>query len=181
MIRKHFLLNSKRSTPFGLLSLHGTSSIRGLGFSPEIYAPILDSIKMGWPVGIEYATNNEGDSWRCVLNGSPWKKEGKEELECVSSVLLLSLSNDFTVRRAFLHTRSIRLILAILTTIATHGWTLKDEIQVGSSKKDTHSFVFSYKERNQDEAEEVPDFFALTFPCKYEFGDTVFDEPDILR
>lgn len=53
---------------------------------------------------------------------------------------------------------------------------LKHEIQVGSSKKDTHSFVFSYKERrNQDdddggeEEEEVPDFFALTFPCEYEF------------
>jgi hypothetical protein len=54
-----------------------------LGFPTNVYTGIIKAINRAWPADLAHAALQGGDSWTAVLNGTPWKKSGHEELERV--------------------------------------------------------------------------------------------------
>jgi hypothetical protein len=76
--------SASSSTPdiaFALLALNGTSRIRGFHFPTVLYSRLVMCIKRTWPEGMEWATLQSDDGWECLLQGTPWKKKGPEEVE----------------------------------------------------------------------------------------------------
>ncbi|KAJ9103898.1 hypothetical protein QFC21_002361 [Naganishia friedmannii] len=121
---------------FAILALSGSSQLRALHFPSDVYSQLISTIKQTWPEGIEWATLQSDDGWTCLLRGTPWKKKGTEELE------------------------SIRLVLGLLQTLSREGWSLLQDVKVGSAKKDVHHFLF----RHDELAPASDRFYAVTFP-----------------
>ena len=58
---------------------------------------------------------------------------------------------------------SIRLLLAILTTLGTHGWTIDNTVQAAGMQKLSHNVLFRHSPEIQSLS---PAFFALSLPCE---------------
>ena len=125
-----------RTTRHALISLTPPASLRFNGFPPTALVAVNDALSEAWHLGVmsksetgeqlrkRAASNGEGISWRVELGGRAWKRKGHQELEWVWSMF-----------RVWLMTRSsIRLLLAIFTKLAIHGWTVVDSIQAAGLK-----------------------------------------------
>lgn len=70
---------------------------------------------------------------------------------------------DVETRYVSLISSSIRLLLALLTVLGTHGWVVDNTIQAAGPQKLSHNLLFRYSEPVQAVP---PAFFALSIPCK---------------
>ena len=71
--------------------------------------------------------------------------------------------SDASTRGVLPMSSSIRLLLALLTVLGTHGWVVDNTIQAAGPQKLSHNLLFRYSEPVQALP---PAFFALSIPCK---------------
>ena len=70
---------------------------------------------------------------------------------------------DVETRYVSLISSSIRLLLALLTVLGTHGWAVDNTIQAPGPQKLSHNLLF----RHSPSVHALPPaFFALSIPCK---------------
>ncbi|ORX40706.1 hypothetical protein BD324DRAFT_678147 [Kockovaella imperatae] len=149
-VRDEFRLNRvpPRSTRHALLSLVPPATLRFTGFPATAVIAADEALSEAWHQGVtnrsesRYDLQRRGEAqdgalWKVELEGRAWKRKGRQELD------------------------SIRLILAVLTALGVHGWTVEDSIQAGTSKKGCHNLLFS---NSPDIFATPPAFFALSFP-----------------
>ncbi|WVF73198.1 hypothetical protein IAT40_008017 [Kwoniella sp. CBS 6097] len=150
MVRDEFKrTDPPKTTRHALMALTPPASIRLTGFPTSVISAldvVLQESRAQGIVGRSHGaealqemgeSDGEGFTWKVELEGKAWKRKGSEELD------------------------SIRLLLAILSILGIHGWTLVESIQAGGSKKDAHNLLFSYA---QETSLIPPLFFALSIP-----------------
>ncbi|WWC94824.1 hypothetical protein V866_001674 [Kwoniella sp. B9012] len=148
MVRDEF----KRTAPpqqskHALMAFIPPSGMRLTGFPPSTISAVDLVLQENWDQGIagrsESAENlgqrKEDDkfTWKVELEGKLWRRKGAQELD------------------------SIRLLIALMSILGIHGWTLVENVQAGGSKKDSHNFLFSY---SPETSMNPPLFFALSLP-----------------
>ncbi|OCF32226.1 hypothetical protein I316_06140 [Kwoniella heveanensis BCC8398] len=150
MVRDEFKrTDPPKVTRHALMALTPPASIRLTGFPVSLISALDVVLQENWMQGVagrshgaealQDLAGNEGDgfTWKVELEGKVWKRKGSEELD------------------------SIRLLLAILSILGIHGWTLVQSVQAGGSKKDAHNLLFAYA---QETSVLPPLFFALSIP-----------------
>ncbi|WVR00368.1 hypothetical protein IAU59_007511 [Kwoniella sp. CBS 9459] len=152
MVRDEFKRTEPpKATRHALLAFTPPASIRLTGFPISVITAVDVVLQETWGQGIAGRSpgtdelqdmagregESEGFTWKVELEGKVWKRKGSEELD------------------------TIRLVLAILSILGIHGWTLIESIQAGASKKDAHNLLFSYA---QEISLMPPLFFALSIP-----------------
>ncbi|CAK9786019.1 hypothetical protein CC85DRAFT_95909 [Cutaneotrichosporon oleaginosum] len=137
---------NRQNRQHGLLVLSGDSSVQITGF-PAIVVADLDAALQTWKPGVasrsedlDYVAKRHSEMpvcWKAELRGKVWRLKGTQELE------------------------SIRLLLAIFTALARHGFTMVGGIQPATSKPESHNLLFTYT----PDIEEIPPlFFAVSLP-----------------
>ncbi|RSH91725.1 hypothetical protein EHS25_009094 [Saitozyma podzolica] len=143
-----------RDATYALLTLTTPASIRLTGFPPEVLVSVDRAVSDAWPLGVRSRSESAESlkkranavgmgadgvpgAWKIELEGKAWKRQGSSELD------------------------SVRLMIALLTALATHGWTVVDRVAAGSTKRDVHNLLFQYSAEVQTIP---PAFFALSIP-----------------
>ncbi|WVQ67042.1 uncharacterized protein L199_005235 [Kwoniella botswanensis] len=148
MVRDEF----KRTAPpqqskHALMAFIPPSGLRLTGFPPSAIGAVDLVLQENWDQGIagrsesaeSLGQRHEDDkfTWKVELEGKLWKRKGAQELD------------------------SIRLLIALMSILGIHGWTLVENVQAGGTKKDAHNFLFSYSPQT---SMNPPLFFALSLP-----------------
>ncbi|BEJ11356.1 hypothetical protein CspHIS471_0107780 [Cutaneotrichosporon sp. HIS471] len=137
---------NRQNRQHGLLVLSGDSGVQLTGF-PAAVVPEVDAALQTWKSGVAVRSDELEDvvkrhpempvCWKAELKGKVWRLKGTQELE------------------------SIRLLLAIFSALAHHGYTMIGTVQPAVSKPESHNLLFTYT----PDVEEVPPLlFAVTLP-----------------
>ncbi|GMK54750.1 hypothetical protein CspeluHIS016_0113360 [Cutaneotrichosporon spelunceum] len=137
---------NRQNRQHGLLVLSGDATVQITGF-PAVVVPELDTALKTWEFGIATRSDQLDQVakchpempiyWKAELRGKVWRLKGTQELE------------------------SIRLLLAIFSALAHHGYTMLGAVQPAVSRPESHSLLFTYTAN----VEQVPPlFFAVTLP-----------------
>ncbi|KAK4686272.1 hypothetical protein P7C73_g3858, partial [Tremellales sp. Uapishka_1] len=147
MVRDEFRRIPPRPAQHALLAFTLPATLRFTSFPAQALVSVLTILKVVWPLGIlgtsesmaQLQTRQPGVSlvFQVDLAGKAWNRKGNQELD------------------------TIRMILAVMTALGVHGWTLVDNVQAASSKKDSHNLLFSY---SAEVALNPPLYFAITLP-----------------
>ncbi|WVW86032.1 hypothetical protein I302_108070 [Kwoniella bestiolae CBS 10118] len=148
MVRDEFIRTAPpQQSKHALMAFTPPSGLRLTGFPPSTISAVdlvlqenRDQGIMGRSESAENLSKRKEDekfTWKVELEGKVWKRKGSQELD------------------------SIRLLIALLSIIGIHGWTLVENVQAGGSKKDAHNLLFSY---SPETSINPPLFFALSIP-----------------
>ena len=75
--------------------------------------------------------------------------------------LCVRVTENLCAPLALLTCRSIRLVLALLTSLGTQGWQLVEKVQATGFKTDHHNLLFVH---SAEMAQIPPAFFAISIP-----------------
>ncbi|KAK6909474.1 hypothetical protein I203_103493 [Kwoniella mangroviensis CBS 8507] len=148
MVRDEFRRTAPpQQSKHALMAFIPPSGLRLTGFPPSAISAVDLVLQENWDQGIAVRSESaeslgerkEDDefTWKVEMEGKVWKRKGSQELD------------------------SIRLLIALMSILGIHGWTLVENVQAGGSKKDAHNLLFSY---SPETSINPPLFFALSLP-----------------
>ncbi|WWD03590.1 hypothetical protein V865_001644 [Kwoniella europaea PYCC6329] len=148
MVRDEFKRTARpQQSKHALMAFIPPSGLRLTGFPPSTISAVDLVLQENWDQGIagrsesaeSLGKRKEDDkfTWKIEMEGKVWKRKGSQELD------------------------SIRLLIALMSILGIHGWTLIENVQAGGSKKDAHNLLFSY---SPETSMNPPLFFALSLP-----------------